>query len=103
VQWKFFAYFKTIWFILRPLKIVYGHLVYLVVIWYIFPRFGILYQEKSGNPDLNPRLKRVQVFVAETEKFGNVATKINFSTLLKQTRFFAQNPFQAYLRRRRKK
>jgi hypothetical protein len=21
-----------------------------VVIWYIFPRFGILYQEKSGNP-----------------------------------------------------
>jgi hypothetical protein len=23
-----------------------------VVIWYIFPRFGILYQEKSGNPDL---------------------------------------------------
>jgi hypothetical protein len=22
----------------------------LVVIWYIFSRFGILYQEKSGNP-----------------------------------------------------
>jgi hypothetical protein len=21
-----------------------------VVFWYIFPRFGILYQEKSGNP-----------------------------------------------------
>jgi hypothetical protein len=28
----------------------YGHLVYFVVSWYIFPRFGILYQEKSGNP-----------------------------------------------------
>jgi hypothetical protein len=26
------------------------HLVYFVVIWYIFPRFGILDQEKSGNP-----------------------------------------------------
>jgi hypothetical protein len=26
-------------------------LVYFVAIWYIFPRFGILYQEKSGNPD----------------------------------------------------
>jgi hypothetical protein len=25
-------------------------LVYFTVIWYIFPRFGILYQEKSGNP-----------------------------------------------------
>jgi hypothetical protein len=23
----------------------------LIVIWYIFPRLGILYQEKSGNPD----------------------------------------------------
>jgi hypothetical protein len=35
---------------------VYAHLVYLwyfgnfVVIWYIFHRFGILCQEKSGNP-----------------------------------------------------
>jgi hypothetical protein len=40
----------TIWSILLPLEIFYGHLVYFVVIWYIFPRFGILYQEKSGNP-----------------------------------------------------
>jgi hypothetical protein len=29
---------------------IFGHLVYFVVILYIFPRFGILYQEKSGNP-----------------------------------------------------
>jgi hypothetical protein len=40
----------TIWSILRPLETFYGHLVYFVVIWYIFPRFGILDQEKSGNP-----------------------------------------------------
>jgi hypothetical protein len=39
-----------IWSILRPLEIFYGHLVDFVVIWYIFPRFGMLYQEKSGNP-----------------------------------------------------
>jgi hypothetical protein len=39
----------TIWSILRPLEMFYGHLVYFVVIWYISPRFGILYQEKSGN------------------------------------------------------
>jgi hypothetical protein len=37
--------------ILRPSEIFYGHLVYFVVIWYIFPRFGILDQEKSGNPE----------------------------------------------------
>jgi hypothetical protein len=45
--------------------IFYGHLVYFtvnlvyfvanwyayfLVIWYIFPHFGMLYQEKSGNP-----------------------------------------------------
>jgi hypothetical protein len=40
----------AIWSILRPLEIFYSHLVYFVVIWYISPRFGILYQEKSGNP-----------------------------------------------------
>jgi hypothetical protein len=28
----------------------YGHLVWFVVVCYIFPRFGNLYQEKSGNP-----------------------------------------------------
>jgi hypothetical protein len=28
----------------------FGICMYLEVIWYIFPRFGILYQEKSGNP-----------------------------------------------------
>jgi hypothetical protein len=41
----------TIWSILLLLEMVYGHLVYFVVIWYIFSRFGILYQEKSGNPE----------------------------------------------------
>jgi hypothetical protein len=35
---------------LRPLEICYGHLVYFVVICYIFHRFGIMKQEKSGNP-----------------------------------------------------
>jgi hypothetical protein len=28
---------------------IFGHLLYLVVIWYILPHFGILSQEKSGN------------------------------------------------------
>jgi hypothetical protein len=36
-------YFTVIWNILWP----FGNVV---VIWYIFPRFGILCQEKSGNP-----------------------------------------------------
>jgi hypothetical protein len=36
-------YFTAIWNILRP----FGNVV---AIWYIFPQFGILRQEKSGNP-----------------------------------------------------
>jgi hypothetical protein len=51
--WKILLYFMTIWPILRPLQIFYGHLIYFVAIWYIFPRFGILDQEKSGNPAVN--------------------------------------------------
>jgi hypothetical protein len=30
----------------------YGHR-YFLVIWHILPRFGMLYQEKSGNPDVH--------------------------------------------------
>jgi hypothetical protein len=37
-------YFTVIWYSLWP----FGNVV---VIWYIFPCFGILCQEKSGNPD----------------------------------------------------
>jgi hypothetical protein len=32
--------------------IFYDHLVHLVLIWYIFSGFGIMHQEKSGNPGL---------------------------------------------------
>jgi hypothetical protein len=36
--------------ILLPFGIFYGDLVYLAVISVYFPLFGMLYQEKSGNP-----------------------------------------------------
>jgi hypothetical protein len=44
-----YPFFMTIWNILRPFGKFYGTLVNFVVIWYFFPRFGILYREKSGN------------------------------------------------------
>jgi hypothetical protein len=37
------------WNILQPFSTLYGRNV--VAIWYIFPRFGILCKEKSGNKD----------------------------------------------------
>jgi hypothetical protein len=39
------------WYILWPFGVFYEHWVYFVVNWYIFSRFGMLYQEISGNPD----------------------------------------------------
>jgi hypothetical protein len=39
--------------IIQPFAIFHGHLVYLAVIWLIFPRFGMLCKEKSGNPDVH--------------------------------------------------
>jgi hypothetical protein len=39
-----------IWPILRPFGICCGYLVNFMGIWYLFLRFGKLYQEKSGNP-----------------------------------------------------
>jgi hypothetical protein len=53
LQWKMCVYFWDIWSISQPFCLSYGNLVTLVVIWYIFPRFGMLYQEKSGNPVLS--------------------------------------------------
>jgi hypothetical protein len=38
---------------MEDVSIFYGHSVYFVVIWYLFPRFGMLYPEKSGNPDMD--------------------------------------------------
>jgi hypothetical protein len=46
LQWKVLVYFMAIWNILLPFAIFYVWLQ----IWFIFSRFGMLYQEKSGNP-----------------------------------------------------
>jgi hypothetical protein len=52
LEWIILVYFMVNWNILRSMGIFYSHLVYIVVICYIFSLFGILYQEKSGNPGL---------------------------------------------------
>jgi hypothetical protein len=54
LDWNMFKYFLAILNILWRFGIFYDHLVRFVVIWYIFSGFGIMYQEKSGNPALHP-------------------------------------------------
>jgi hypothetical protein len=46
------VYFTPVWYILRPFGIFYGYLT----------RFGMLYQEKSGNPGFNS----VKLFAIQT-------------------------------------
>jgi hypothetical protein len=86
----------SIWNILWPFGIFYGHLEYFMAIWNIlwpfgnfvvildiFPRFGILCQEKSGNPGLiNSRrlpitetlaflcVRAINVFQEKKKSFG---------------------------------
>jgi hypothetical protein len=45
-----YSYFMAIWYRLRPFNTCYGPFIYFVVILVYFSRFGMLYQEKSGNP-----------------------------------------------------
>jgi hypothetical protein len=49
MEWK--VYFMAIWSILRPCSIFCGHFIYFMV---IFFRFGMLCQDKSGNPARRP-------------------------------------------------
>jgi hypothetical protein len=44
--------FMAILSIIRSNGIVFSYLVHFVAIWYNFSRFGMLYRQKSGNPDL---------------------------------------------------
>jgi hypothetical protein len=39
------------WNILWPFGVSHGNYVYFIAIRYMFTRFGMLYQDKSGNPD----------------------------------------------------
>jgi hypothetical protein len=51
LQWKIFVYFMDILSILWPFDIFYGHLVYFVVIWYIFP--VLVYRSKKNRATAN--------------------------------------------------
>jgi hypothetical protein len=45
-------------------------MVHFVLIWYIFYGFGIMYQEKSGNPNTDPWDQLFKRIFKPTEKFS---------------------------------
>jgi hypothetical protein len=72
-------YIMAIWYIIWP----YGNLV---VIWYIYPRFGILYYEKPGNPATCPggTLQATQFFFSVFKKCSISSIQIG----IRVARFF---------------
>jgi hypothetical protein len=62
------------------MEAAYGHLVYFTAIWCIFPRFGMLYREKSGNPDADAIV--VGFFAIKSVFFGG--TEVSTFWRLKQ-------------------
>jgi hypothetical protein len=54
---------------LRNFWIFYDHWVHFVIIWYIFFGFGIMYQEKSGNPGCEARKKHPEAKSKENSCF----------------------------------
>jgi hypothetical protein len=51
LDWKMLIYLMAIWNILQTFAICYDHLVDFLFVWCIFSSFGIMHQEKSGNPE----------------------------------------------------
>jgi hypothetical protein len=65
------------WSISRSFVIFYGHLVQFVIIWYIFSCFGILYQEKSGNPGGPGRSSEKKLPKVPFYRFGALAEPVS--------------------------
>jgi hypothetical protein len=55
----------TIWLILRPIGIIYG-------LFGIFPRFGMLHHEKSGNPAAHRKKSDLSAIKVIADKFCNL-------------------------------
>jgi hypothetical protein len=53
----------AIWTIVWVFGILYDHSVHFMFICYIFSSFGVMHQEKSGNPDFGPLEIQIQIRV----------------------------------------
>jgi hypothetical protein len=82
--------FMDIWSILQTFGIVCDHLVYVVVIWNIFSRFGMLNQEKSGNPGLRYQ-KFQQLFWSKRYYKTNQLTQVHNLDLCRKQQLFVYN------------
>jgi hypothetical protein len=82
LEWQMLVHFMAIWSISRPFGMAYGHLVYnLWSLGKFFPHFGMVHQEKSGNPGsarLSKILTNLQVQESDKTHFSKSETCYRF-------------------------
>jgi hypothetical protein len=61
LEWKISGIFYGHSVFLKLFVKLFCRLVYFMAIWYIFYQFGVLYQEKSGNPGSTTIFQKQQV------------------------------------------
>jgi hypothetical protein len=69
---------------MEDVGILYGHLVYSLAIWIslwyfgiYFPRFGMLHQEKSGNPVSDATLRKTEVSFTNIGPFDHPTIRLS--------------------------
>jgi hypothetical protein len=82
LDWKMLINFMAIWNILWTFWVFYDHLVNFVFLRYISSGFGIMHQEKSGNPVVN----RFSKFLSRPDLLKQGNNKKNLKS--------ASNPFR---------
>jgi hypothetical protein len=65
LDWKMLMYFMDIWNISRTFGIFYDRLVHFVFILVHISGFGIVHQEKSGNPGCDSMERKVEHLLSE--------------------------------------
>jgi hypothetical protein len=91
----------TVWYVLLPIGKFNGHLLHFVVIWYIFSRFGIFYQEKSGNPALGVVGACRNYISCQIETFPAFVAVASHWSILPPTNFLVKLNTLAKRRRKR--
>jgi hypothetical protein len=69
LKWKKLAYLMNTWSILQPFGLFYVYLVFIGIYCgnlVYFPRFGMLYQEKSGNPGCRYNNSKVNLIISDS-------------------------------------
>jgi hypothetical protein len=76
IFYRHLVYLKAYWYILLPFGIFSGYLVY-------FHHFGMLYQNKSGNPGPKQGIRRTEFSVTRLGEFSPIGRMFSLGSFFK--------------------